>query len=96
MSLTIRQIAPTFGAEISGIDLTAPFSPAIEAELVGAIGTYGVCVYPDGGARRNRPAALHDRVRPHHLASAHQTSAARPEPPRRAGGTGQRIFPHEH
>ncbi len=46
-SLQIRKITPTFGAEITGIDLTQPLTPDQEADIVSAIADYGVCVYPD-------------------------------------------------
>ena len=46
-SLQIRKITPTFGAEISGIDLNQPLTPDQEADIVSAIAEYGVCVYPD-------------------------------------------------
>ena len=47
MALQIREITPGFGAEITGIELNEPLSPETEADLVSAIATYGVCVYPD-------------------------------------------------
>src|SRR5688572_20309179 len=46
-SMQIREITPGFGAEITGVDLNQPLSPETEADLVSAIATYGVCVYPD-------------------------------------------------
>jgi len=46
-SLHIKEIMPGFGAEITGIDLNRPLTPAQEADVVSAIATYGVCVYPD-------------------------------------------------
>jgi alpha-ketoglutarate-dependent 2,4-dichlorophenoxyacetate dioxygenase len=45
--MQIRKILPDFGAEITGVDLNAPFTPQQEADLVGAIADHGVCVYPD-------------------------------------------------
>ena len=45
--MQIREITPGFGAEITDIDLNEPLSPETEADLVSAIATYGVCVYPD-------------------------------------------------
>jgi alpha-ketoglutarate-dependent 2,4-dichlorophenoxyacetate dioxygenase len=45
--MQIREITPGFGAEITDIDLNEPLSPEQEADLVSAIATYGVCVYPD-------------------------------------------------
>ena len=47
MTMRIREITPGFGAEITGIDLNEPLSPEQEADLVSAIATYGVCVYPE-------------------------------------------------
>lgn len=49
MTLQIRKITPSFGAEITGVDLTKPLTPDVEAEIVSAIAEYGVCVYPDTG-----------------------------------------------
>lgn len=49
MMLQIREITPGFGAEITGLDLNQPLSPEQEADLVSAIATYGVCVYPGTG-----------------------------------------------
>ena len=49
MPLKIKEITPGFGAEISGIDLNQPFSPQMEADLVGAVADYGVCVFPESG-----------------------------------------------
>jgi alpha-ketoglutarate-dependent 2,4-dichlorophenoxyacetate dioxygenase len=48
-SLQIRKITPDFGAEVTGIDLNQPLSPEQEADIVDAIATYGVGVYPDTG-----------------------------------------------
>jgi alpha-ketoglutarate-dependent 2,4-dichlorophenoxyacetate dioxygenase len=47
--MRIRKILPDFGAEITDIDLSQPFTPEQEADLVGAIADHGVCVYPDAG-----------------------------------------------
>jgi alpha-ketoglutarate-dependent 2,4-dichlorophenoxyacetate dioxygenase len=47
--MQIREITPGFGAEITDIDLNEPLSPEQEADLVSAIATYGVSVYPDSG-----------------------------------------------
>jgi alpha-ketoglutarate-dependent 2,4-dichlorophenoxyacetate dioxygenase len=49
MPLEIRKLAPTFGAEVSGIDITQPLSPEDEADVIDAIATYGVCVYRNTG-----------------------------------------------
>ena len=49
MSLEIRKLAPTFGAEISGIDITRPLTPDEEADVIGAIAEHGVCIYRNTG-----------------------------------------------
>lgn len=49
MALEIRKLAPTFGAEVSGIAITRPLTPEEEADVIDAIATYGVCVYRDTG-----------------------------------------------
>ena len=49
MALEIRKLSPTFGAEISGIDITRPLDPDDEADVVGAIAEHGVCVYRNTG-----------------------------------------------
>ncbi len=47
--MQVREINPGFGAEITDIDLNRPFSSEEEADLVGAIAKYGVCIFPDSG-----------------------------------------------
>jgi alpha-ketoglutarate-dependent 2,4-dichlorophenoxyacetate dioxygenase len=47
MALSIRPLHPTFGAEVSGVDLTRPLSPKLQGEVIGAMDRYGVCVYRD-------------------------------------------------
>lgn len=49
MSIQVNRITPDFGAEITGVDLTRPLSPDVEADLVSAIGEHGVLVFPDSG-----------------------------------------------
>ena len=49
MALNIKPISPTFGAEISGVDLTKPLDPGLEAEIILAMDQWGVCVYRDTG-----------------------------------------------
>jgi len=49
MALGIRPLHPTFGAEVSGVDLTAPIAPAVQAEIIAAMERYGVCVYRNTG-----------------------------------------------
>ncbi len=47
--MQVSEITPGFGAEITEIDLNEPMSPETEADLVSAIATYGVLVFPDSG-----------------------------------------------
>ena len=47
--MKIEEITPGFGARITEVDLSAVLSPEEEAAHVEAIGTYGVCVYPQTG-----------------------------------------------
>lgn len=49
MPLEMKEILPGFGVEITNIDLNQPFSPEMEADLVGAIAKYGVCIFPNSG-----------------------------------------------
>src|SRR5688500_15095038 len=49
MPLKVEPILPRFGAECSGLDLTKPLSPEEVKEVIGAMDTYGVCVYRDTG-----------------------------------------------
>jgi len=49
MTLEIRKLGETFGAEISGIDISKPLSPEDEADIISAIAEYGVCLYRDTG-----------------------------------------------
>lgn len=49
MSLQIRKITPQFGAEITGVDLTKPLTPEMEADIVSAMADHGVCIYPQTG-----------------------------------------------
>ena len=47
--LTIKPLHPTFGAEVSGVDLTRPLAPDVRGEVIAAMDRYGVCVYRDTG-----------------------------------------------
>ncbi len=49
MPLTIKPILPRFGAEISGVDLTAPIPPDVRDEIIAAQDKYGVTVYRNTG-----------------------------------------------
>ena len=49
MPLTVKPILPRFGAEVSGVDLTRPFDPAMRREIVDTMNRWGVCVYRDTG-----------------------------------------------
>lgn len=46
MPLTLKPIHPLFGAEVTGIDLRQPVSPALAAEVHAAMGQHGVLVFP--------------------------------------------------
>ena len=45
-TIEIRQVAPTFAAEIHGIDASKPLSPRDLATLVETLDTYGVAILP--------------------------------------------------
>ncbi len=49
MALTIKQLHPTFGAEVSGIDIARPLAEPEQREVIGAMDRYGVCVYRNTG-----------------------------------------------
>lgn len=49
MTMQVEEINPGFGAVVTGIALDRPFSSEEEAELVGLIAKYGVCVFPNSG-----------------------------------------------
>ena len=49
MALTIKPILPNFGAEVSGVDLARPLTPAQRDEIVTAQGRWGVTVWRDTG-----------------------------------------------
>ncbi|WP_137679937.1 TauD/TfdA dioxygenase family protein [Aurantiacibacter suaedae] len=49
MPLTVKPILPAFGAECSGLDLTAPLSPDDLREITDAMDKYGVTVWRDTG-----------------------------------------------
>lgn len=47
MSLTVTPIRPDFGAEVSGLDLSAPQTPDIKRELNALLARYAVLVFRD-------------------------------------------------
>lgn len=47
--MEIAEITPGFGARITGLDLSGPLAPEVEADLVEAIHRYGVLVFPQTG-----------------------------------------------
>ncbi|KAJ5167663.1 alpha-ketoglutarate-dependent 2-4-dichlorophenoxyacetate dioxygenase [Penicillium canariense] len=47
--LAIRELHPTFGAEISGIDFSRPVEGDVFQEVLTAISKYGVCVFRNTG-----------------------------------------------
>jgi alpha-ketoglutarate-dependent 2,4-dichlorophenoxyacetate dioxygenase len=47
MSLLIQPIQPSFAARVSGVDLRAPISTAVAAEIESGMDRYGVLVFPD-------------------------------------------------
>jgi alpha-ketoglutarate-dependent 2,4-dichlorophenoxyacetate dioxygenase len=49
VSLAITPILPAFGAEISGVDITAPLDAATQAGIVSAQNRWGVTVWRDTG-----------------------------------------------
>ncbi len=49
MSLTITPLHPTFGAEISGVDIARPLDAATRQALIDAQNAYGVTVYRNTG-----------------------------------------------
>lgn len=49
MPLTIKPITPSFGAEVSGIDLTRPLTQGEVGEVIEAMDRWGVCVYRGTG-----------------------------------------------
>lgn len=49
MTLSIKALHPTFGAEISGVDISKPLDEATQGDVRAAIDQYGVCVYRDTG-----------------------------------------------
>lgn len=46
MPLTLKPIHPVFAAEVTGIDLRQPVTPALAAEVHKAMGQYAVLVFP--------------------------------------------------
>lgn len=49
MTLSIKPLHPTFGAEISGVDISAPLDAETAAAIRAASDRYGVCVFRDTG-----------------------------------------------
>lgn len=49
MALTIRPITPTFGAEISGVDITRPLDETTRKQILAAQDRWGVTVWRDTG-----------------------------------------------
>jgi taurine dioxygenase len=47
MTLALRKVSPILGAEVKGIDLSAPVAPETIEELTQAVAEYGVLVFPD-------------------------------------------------
>ena len=47
MSLTIRPLHPVFAAEVTGLNLAEPMPPQAVQQVVAAMDTYAVCVFPD-------------------------------------------------
>ncbi|KAJ9323545.1 hypothetical protein DTO027B5_4486 [Paecilomyces variotii] len=47
--ITIKELHPTFGAEISGIDFSKPVDDDVFQEVLAAITKYGVCVFRQAG-----------------------------------------------
>ncbi|RDL38139.1 Uncharacterized protein BP5553_05572 [Venustampulla echinocandica] len=43
--ITVKELHPTFGAEISGVDFSAPLTEEVFAEILAAITKYGVIVF---------------------------------------------------
>lgn len=46
MPITVRQLTPVFGAEITNVDLTRPLDDATFAEVENAFETYSILVFP--------------------------------------------------
>ena len=47
MALTVKPLHPLFAAEVAGVDLTQPFTPALIDEIEAAIATHAVLVFRD-------------------------------------------------
>ncbi|KAJ5989601.1 alpha-ketoglutarate-dependent 2-4-dichlorophenoxyacetate dioxygenase [Penicillium waksmanii] len=47
--IAIKELHPTFGAEISGVDFSKPVTKEVFAEILAAINKYGVCVFRNTG-----------------------------------------------
>ncbi|KAJ5721421.1 alpha-ketoglutarate-dependent 2-4-dichlorophenoxyacetate dioxygenase [Penicillium malachiteum] len=78
--LTITELHPSFGAEISGVDFSRPVEDDIFQEILNAISKYGVCVF--------RKTGLDDA---HHVQFASQFGELDDVTPYIAGGRAHRL-----
>ena len=63
-TLELRQVAPTFGAEIRGIDASKPLSPQDLEALIGALDRYGVVVLPEQFLSAEQQIAISEQLGP--------------------------------
>ena len=61
MLITVRQLTPVFGAEITHVDLTRPLDDATFAEVEKAFETYSVLVFPRQNLNDERQIAFSKR-----------------------------------
>ncbi|KAJ5716979.1 alpha-ketoglutarate-dependent 2-4-dichlorophenoxyacetate dioxygenase [Penicillium malachiteum] len=78
--LTITELHPTFGAEVSGVDFSRPVEDDIFQEILNAISKYGVCVF--------RKTGLDDA---HHIQFAAQFGELDDVTPYISGGRAHRL-----
>ncbi|KAJ5761207.1 alpha-ketoglutarate-dependent 2-4-dichlorophenoxyacetate dioxygenase [Penicillium odoratum] len=78
--ITVTEIHPTFGAEISGVDFSRPVENEVFQEILSAISKYGVCVF--------RSTALDDTG---HVAFASQFGELDDVTPYISGGRAHRL-----
>ncbi|KAJ6116047.1 alpha-ketoglutarate-dependent 2-4-dichlorophenoxyacetate dioxygenase [Penicillium sp. IBT 18751x] len=78
--ITVTELHPTFGAEISGVDFSRPVADEQFQEILAAISKYGVCVFRNTG--------LDDA---HHVAFAAQFGELDDVTPYMAGGRAHRL-----
>jgi alpha-ketoglutarate-dependent 2,4-dichlorophenoxyacetate dioxygenase len=78
--ITVTELHPTFGAEISGVDFSRPVEDDTFQEIKAAIDKYGVCVFRNTG--------LDDA---HHVAFASQFGELDDVTPYLAGGRAHRL-----